>query len=116
MKKNHTTKMLASLVLTAALMAGIGFPATVSATTHKSNTTVTNVLVNPSSEILIKLASGVSGEGCNKNDWAKIKTSTPYYRELFNLVLSAFLSGRKITVKLQGCSYYPVVVRAELKN
>jgi hypothetical protein len=91
--------------------ATIGLATTTAFATDKNGTTVTTVYANQTT-LLIRLASGHSGEGCADESHAIIRTgaSFPTALQQYNNAVSAYLSGRKVNVRLTGCSGgYPVV-------
>lgn len=105
-------------VLHLALCLGLVFgavPLDALAKTDIETTTVSRVYVNTSGDVLVRFASGQGGEGCSSNEWARIDTARAQWERLFDVVLSAKLSGKPVGVRLSGCAYYPRITYVFIK-
>jgi hypothetical protein len=110
-------RMLRVLGFLLASVAALLLPTKAWAFTDENNTTVTVVYVAQDG-VLIQLASGTSA-GCPDNSYAIIRfgASYPNAAQQVNIALSAYLSGRTVNVRLNGCATttymggggYPVV-------
>ena len=59
--------------------------------------------------LLIKLASGTTGELCTDNSYALIDKTVANWEPMLQIALAAYLSGKTVDVRLSGCAYYPKV-------
>jgi len=97
-------KKLASI---AVVLTSLLFVANDAAASTTFDTRITQVYSNRT-QILIKLASGSSGENCTDNSLVIIdKAASANWPQMLQLALAAYLSGKPVQVRIAGCNYYP---------
>ena len=54
--------------------------------------------------LLVKQASMVNPDSCERNDWYMLPKDHPYYKEMVALIMAAHLSGQPLLFGLEGCA------------
>lgn len=69
---------------------------------------VTRVYSN-NSLVLIRLDKSVKGESCSGagENWIRIYSGDSQFESELKIALAAYLSGRPVSVRTSGCSWYP---------
>jgi hypothetical protein len=101
------SSLFALLVLSASFVA----PASAATSSWSGTTTVTRLYAGDT--VLVQFGSMMNPEGCTSGNWIKLNTGTPDTDAAYQLLLAAYLSGRSIRYRVDGCSYYPVVYSLE---
>jgi hypothetical protein len=79
------------------------------------NTRVVRVYSNHTQVLLRFEHSVTSAEGCpgSAENWAIID-GVPNEKEMLQIALAAYLSGKPVSVRLSGCNHYPIVHSIQL--
>lgn len=80
------------------------------------NQTITEILVasNDSANIMASPMDGTSG--CSQTGAYHIGTGDGNFKEKFSMLLSAYLSGKTVSLYIDGCVYgYPHILNVKLK-
>lgn len=58
--------------------------------------------------------------GSSGVSWYKLKSDTPYVKEFFSLLMTAYLADKQVTFRLDGCSPgtnpYPIVIHGNMHD
>lgn len=97
------------LALAAVATMALSFsPAPASAAASSWSATSPVTLLYAGDTVLLQFGSMINPEGCN-GGYIKLNTGTPDMNAAYQLLLAAYMSGKSVSYRVNGCNYYAVL-------